>query len=94
MFIKDMSRRISAVLILVLCLLGFQAAAHAQLDEDGRWHNGLTQAWWFDSHTPHARELIGRLAATNPTTLACVHGSAWRGNGAALLRALADELTS
>jgi hypothetical protein len=27
-----------------------------------------------------------------PTTLACMHGSAWRGDGSALLRALADSL--
>jgi hypothetical protein len=32
------------------------------------------------------------LAPTRPTTLACMHGSAWRGDGAALLRALADAL--
>ena len=29
-----------------------------------------------------------------PTTLACMHGSAWRGDGAALLRALAQSLSS
>lgn len=34
------------------------------------------------------------LAATNPTTLACMHGSAWRGDGAKLLRALADALST
>ena len=27
-----------------------------------------------------------------PTTLACMHGAAWRGDGAALLRALAEIL--
>jgi hypothetical protein len=30
----------------------------------------------------------------NPETLACMHGSAWRGDGAALIRALADSLSS
>lgn len=47
----------------------------------------------YFSHTKNARELIARLAATSPTTLACMHGSAWRGDGARLLTALADTLT-
>jgi flavorubredoxin len=47
----------------------------------------------YFSHTTHARELIAKLAATHPATLACMHGSAWRGDGAALLTALADALT-
>jgi flavorubredoxin len=47
----------------------------------------------YFSHTKNAREMLERLAATEPTTLACMHGSAWRGDGAALLRALADELS-
>jgi hypothetical protein len=34
------------------------------------------------------------LASTQPTTLACMHGSAWSGDGATLLRALADSLSS
>jgi flavorubredoxin len=46
----------------------------------------------YFSHTKHARPLLERLAATAPTTLACMHGSAWRGDGASLLRALADAL--
>ncbi len=46
----------------------------------------------YFSHTIHARAMLEKLAATQPTTLACMHGSAWRGDGAALLRALADSL--
>ena len=46
----------------------------------------------YFSHSKHARTLIGRLAELEPETLACMHGSAWRGDGAALLRALADSL--
>ena len=46
----------------------------------------------YFSHTKNARAMIERVAATNPATLACMHGSAWRGNGAHLLRALADSL--
>ena len=48
----------------------------------------------YYSHTAHARTLLARLAATEPATLACMHGSAWRGDGAALLGALADALTA
>jgi len=48
----------------------------------------------YFSHTKNAPQMIERLAATNPATLACMHGSAWRGDGAGLLRALADELTA
>lgn len=48
----------------------------------------------YFSHTKNARAMIERLASTNPTTLACMHGSAWRGDGAELLRALGDALCS
>ena len=48
----------------------------------------------YFSHTTRARAMLEKLAAADPTTLACMHGSAWRGDGAKLLRALADELTS
>jgi len=46
----------------------------------------------YFSHTKHARSMLERLAAEKPTTLACMHGSAWRGDGAQLLRALGDAL--
>jgi flavorubredoxin len=46
----------------------------------------------YFSHTTKARSMIERLASTQPRTLACMHGSAWRGDGASLLRALADAL--
>jgi flavorubredoxin len=48
----------------------------------------------YFSHTKNARVMLERLAATNPATLACMHGSAWRGAGAELLRALADALSA
>ena len=48
----------------------------------------------YFSHSKHAGALIEKLANTRPTTLACMHGSAWRGDGAALLRALAMELVA
>ena len=47
----------------------------------------------YFSHTKNARVLLERLASTGPTTLACMHGSAWAGDGAKLLGSLADELS-
>ncbi len=44
------------------------------------------------SHSPDTRDLLEKLASADPTTLACMHGSAWKGDGAQLLRALADSL--
>lgn len=46
----------------------------------------------YFAHAKSTRVMLERLAATKPATLACMHGSAWRGDGAALLRALADSL--
>lgn len=48
----------------------------------------------YFSHTENARMLLDKLADTEPTTLACMHGSAWRGDGAKLLRSLADALSA
>lgn len=50
------------------------------------------QAMDYYAHARNTRPLLEKLAATAPTTLACMHGSAWRGDGAQLLRALADSL--
>jgi flavorubredoxin len=47
----------------------------------------------YFSHTKNAGAMIERLASTNPQTLACMHGSAWQGDGASLLRELAQELS-
>ncbi len=46
----------------------------------------------YFSQTRQLPVLIEKLAATQPKTLACMHGSAWRGDGAALLAALAAKL--
>ncbi len=46
----------------------------------------------YYAHARNTRALLERIASTNPTTLACMHGSAWTGDGATLLRALADRL--
>ncbi len=46
----------------------------------------------YYAHAANTDAMLERLAATGPTTLACMHGSAWSGDGAALLRALAQAL--
>ena len=48
----------------------------------------------YFSHTRDTRQILEKLASTNPTTLACMHGSAWHGDGARILRALADALVA
>ena len=48
----------------------------------------------YYAHAPHTTEVLERLAVERPETLACMHGSAWRGDGAALLRALAASLSA
>jgi flavorubredoxin len=48
----------------------------------------------YYAHAPDTRAMLERLAAERPRTLACMHGSAWRGDGAALLRALADAVAA
>jgi flavorubredoxin len=50
------------------------------------------QALDYYSHTRGARAMLARLAMESPTTLARMHGSAWQGEGAKLLMALADRL--
>jgi flavorubredoxin len=47
----------------------------------------------YYSHTKNGRALLERLASAHPRTLACMHGSAWHGDGAALLRSLAAALS-
>lgn len=47
----------------------------------------------YYSHTMGAQPLFEKLIATEPTTLACMHGSAWRGDGAKLLRTLMNALS-
>ena len=47
----------------------------------------------YFAHAPNTRAILERLAHEEPKTLACMHGSAWRGDGGALLRSLADALS-
>ena len=46
----------------------------------------------YYAHAPTTAATLERLAREQPRTLACMHGSAWRGDGAALLRALSKSL--
>jgi flavorubredoxin len=46
----------------------------------------------YYAHGPNTAAVLERLACEQPQVLACMHGSAWRGDGAALLRALAKTL--
>ena len=47
----------------------------------------------YFSHSTNAPALLERLANTEPKTLACMHGSVWKGDGATLLRALSNRLS-
>ncbi len=46
----------------------------------------------YYAHSRGARPLVDKLVATEPRVLACMHGSAYRGDGAAMLRALGQAL--
>jgi flavorubredoxin len=47
----------------------------------------------YFSHTRNAGPLVEKLARLEPAVLACMHGSAWTGDGAKMLRALGAALT-
>jgi flavorubredoxin len=48
----------------------------------------------YFAHAPQTTATLLRLAQQKPRTLACMHGSAWRGDGGALLRHLAEALSA
>ena len=52
----------------------------------------LRKALDYYAHSVGTGAILEKLAALGPTTLACMHGSAYRGDGAALLRELARTL--
>ena len=68
---------------------GTEAITEADILEPSEGFRGLMD---YYAHGPETRSTLARLAATAPRTLACMHGSAWRGDGAALLMRLADAL--
>lgn len=47
----------------------------------------------YFSHAPDTLQLLEKLASLQPGVLACMHGSAWSGDGADLLRRLGTALT-
>jgi flavorubredoxin len=47
----------------------------------------------YFAHSGDTRPLLEKLSATKPRTLACMHGSAWSGDGGRLLLDLADALS-
>jgi len=57
---------------------------------------GPSEAWRarmdYFAHAPQTRETLLRLARLDARTLAVMHGSTWCGDGAALLRRLAEVL--
>jgi flavorubredoxin len=48
----------------------------------------------YFAHAPQTAATITRLARLKPQTLACMHGSAWTGDGGTLLRHLAESVTA
>ena len=46
----------------------------------------------YYAHCPDTTAMLERFARERPALLACMHGSAWRGDCAALLRGLAESL--
>ena len=48
----------------------------------------------YFAHTKSTTVMLERLASTKPETLACMHGSAWRGDGSKLLRDLGSALSA
>jgi len=59
-------------------ILGPSEAMRAQMD--------------YYAHGPNTAAILQKLAALRPQILACMHGSAWRGDGSALLTRLARAL--
>jgi flavorubredoxin len=53
---------------------------------------GMRKAMDYYAHSRDTRAILGKLAAFEPQTLGCMHGSSWRGDGARLLGNLADAL--
>jgi len=48
----------------------------------------------YYAHSPDTAQLLDKLADLQPRLLACMHGSAWSGDGARLLRSLGRSLAS
>src|SRR6476646_7394078 len=55
---------------------------------------GMRRMMDYYAHASSTSAILERLAGLRPTMLACQHGSAYRGDGAALLRELATTIES
>lgn len=47
----------------------------------------------YYAHSPDTQDMLDKLAELEPEMLACMHGSAWSGDGGSLLRRLGTSLT-
>ena len=68
---------------------GEKALVHDDLVEVSEAFRGQMD---YFSHSVHTPKLIDKLAALQPEVLACMHGSAWAGDGAQHLRKLGRSL--
>jgi flavorubredoxin len=69
-------------------------ADHAPLVEDDILgpSEAMRAAMDYYAHSKNTAELFAKLAACEPTTLACMHGSSFNGNGSELLNQLATAV--
>lgn len=69
-------------------------ALHAERGALATSHADIAQAAGVSAaaHSLDTARHLQRLADLHPTTLACMHGSAWKGDGAALIERLARRL--
>ena len=67
---------------------------HQPLTSDDILHSSeeTRKVFNYFCETRHVQELAEKLASTSPHILACMHGSAWKGNGGDLLRVLGARL--
>jgi hypothetical protein len=54
-----------------------------------RASGGYVMSMDYYAHGPNTVAILQKLAVLQPKILACMHGSAWRGDGSALLTRLA-----
>jgi flavorubredoxin len=71
-------------------------AEHAPLVESDilEASEGMRAAMEYYSHSPSTRATLERIASAEPTTLACMHGSSFRGDGSKLIRELAERVSA
>jgi flavorubredoxin len=70
---------------------GDDAVTEADILGPSEAFRGAMEYW---AHAPTTRATLEKIASCEPRLLACMHGSAWRGDGARLIRALADAVVA